>query len=838
MRNARQSLVALAVLGVCTTGQSARAEELKTTQDFLNYWSTYYQTHEPESSVAGEVQEEEGDGFFPFNRFKDFVGRRFPDLSLTGGNMPAGVRWQAYQELKQMEATQGRSGETWFSIGPANLTGRCLAIAIHPTNPDIVYAGFASGGLWKTVDGGTTWVPMTDDLPTLSVSGIAIDSGNPNRLWITTGESFGNIDAVHGAGVFVSTDAGVTWGTTGLTYNLSQGVDFNCIRYNANSGVLMVGGSHLWRSTDQGVSFSEVVNALDWWDIEMKRGSTTTWFACGSPPGANAGFYISTDDGATWTMTSEEMVGIPVTCRFCLTNADPNTIYFSANNGGTTMRIWKSTDGGFGWTQVFTGSHYGNQGWYDFSLDMSQTNTTTLFSGGVEFYRSTNGGTTFSNWSGAIHVDHHATAWAPSDDNIFWVGSDGGVWKSTNAGNSFTGKNAGLVTTQFYAMGSSKALPTRALGGLQDNGTWQYDNSLTWKNNLGGDGFQCEADPIQANTMYGEIYNGQHYRTIDNVNWFSKNSGIGNSGPWETPTWLDLADHNWIWTSHNTTMYRSTNQANNWAAVAGYTATGESRAISQSPSNTNIMADAHAGKIYFSTDHGVTWTNRVTGLNSGNTISDVTWDPSDENTLYATCATYSTTINQIYKTTDQGLNWFAIDAGLPDEPLNAVEVSEAHPSWVFIASDLGMYVSFDGGTNWAPFNNGLPHVVCSDIRINDANNFVRISTHGRGFWEVDISNLGTTAVGETLPIRPSMLKVFGNPASEKTILRYGLRSAGNFTLGIYDANGRKVLPVKDGYMIATVENEEVTVSSLPAGVYFARLDAAGTSVTQKLVIQH
>ncbi len=838
MRDARHSLIALAVLGLCWGTRPVQAETHETTQDFLNYWTQYFQEHPRDASVVGENEENEGDGFMPFNRYKDFVNRRFPNLAETGGNMPAGVRWKAYEQLLDMEETQGRSGETWFSIGPTNLAGRCLAIAVHPTNPDIVYAGFASAGIWKTTDGGNTWVPLGDTLPTMAVSCIEIDRGNPNRIWIGTGEGWGNVDAVGGTGVLVSTDAGLSWNPTGLSYAINNAPSFYELEYNPTSGVLIAAGPGLWRSTDQGATFTQLYNLGTWHDVEMKRGSTNTWFAT-SRAWSGYGFYVSTDDGANWTVTSTGITPVNQN-RFALSDADPNTIYWSMNTTGSVMKIYKSTDGGLAWNLVFTGSHFGSQGWYNFSVDVAQSNTTTVFSGGVEFYRSTNSGASFSNWSGSIHVDHHATAWAPSDPNVFWVGSDGGVWKSTNAGQTFTSKNAGLVTTQFYAMASSLAQPTRALGGLQDNGTWQYDGTLNWSNDLGGDGFQCEADPVQPNTLYGELYYGRHYRTTNNGTWLIKGSGIAtDSGPWETPTWLDLADHNWLWAGHNNELYRTTNQMNSWTPVAGFAPTGESRSIAQSPVDTNVMVCLQATKVYLSTDHGVTWTDKTNGLASGNTFSDVAFDPSDANIIYVTLSTFnSTSLHQVNKSTDQGASWFAVDAGLPEEPINAIEIHPDHPGWVFVTSDLGVYVSFDGAATWQPFNNGLPRVVCSDIRINAAENFIRISTHGRGFWEVDISNLGPSAVGETKPLSPLMLKVFGNPASDKTTLHFGMREAGNYTVGIFDANGRKVLPVKEGFMYATVENAEVNVSTLPAGVYFARLDAKGTSITQKLVIQH
>lgn len=834
MKTIQPSLLAcLLVAGLAAQPARAQTEAFPNTRAYLDYWSRYYESEKPEAETE---EESEGDGFFPFQRYRNFVESRMAEGEV---DLPAGARARAFEQLKALEASKGRAGETWFNLGPSNFSGRALAIEVDPTNSNVVYVGSASGGLWKTIDGGTSWTPMGDNWPTLAISCLEIDENDHNHLWIGTGEGWGNTDAIHGVGLLESFDGGATFNTTGIDYVLSQGRDVLEIAHNPTTNTLLVGlpGS-LQRSTDGGATFTAVQTLGRWTDIEYKRGSSSIVFAS-SFQWAGFGFYRSTDDGATWTQITN---GTPTSTvfnnRFCLTDADPNVIYWGVYRNGTTMGIWKSADGGDSFTQVFTGTHYNNQGWYNVSIDVSQTDPNRVFSGGVDFYRSTNGGTSFSLTATNVHADHHATEWDPSNPNRFWIGCDGGVWLSTNDGQTFTDKNTGLITCQFYAMGQSESMPTRALGGTQDNGTWVYNNSTSWAKVLGGDGFQCEVDRANANVMYAELYFGDHYKTTNGGTTFlPRNSGIGEDGPWETPTWLDVSDNNHLYAAHNTKVWQTTNAASSWFTTTVTSIGGGGRAIHQSLSNPDVLVVLGSAFIWVTTDHGATWENRTNGLVTASTLSCVRVAPNDPNTIVVGLKTYSGTIDRLVKSTDQGASWFSIDAGLPVEPVNAIEIDPSNPNTYFCGTDLGVYLSLDAGATWTPFNNGLPHVVCEDLRIHDDTRIMRVATHGRGLWEVDITNVTTTAVNEVPVVEPLLLRVFGNPASKSTLLRFGLRAAGQVRLDLYDAQGRLVRNLRDGWMPVMIDDVRVDLSGLAAGVYWARLQANGATVSRQLVVE-
>lgn len=830
-----KSLARALGLGVCALGAwlSLPTAEALSTREYFDVMDRQY---EHLTGAPGEVTR--GTGFKPYQRFRWFAQNR---LDPATGSMTPGARWGAYQQMKELEAQYGTRSETWFSLGPVNVAGRCLAIEVHPTDPDIVYAGFASGGIWKTTDAGTTWTPLGDYLPTLSVGAIEIDLDNPDRIWIGTGEGWGNVDAVHGVGVLVSTDGGTTFEPTGFNYEMSSGRDVYELEHNPTTGTLMVAADNgLWRSTDGGTSFTQLYSSGQWTDVELKPGSSTVMYAS-SHSWADFGFYRSIDDGATWERITN---GTPTTLvqnnRFALTPDNPEVVYWAICRGTDNMGIWKSTDGGTSFSNVFNGNHYGGQGWYDLTVDVDPLDENHVFSGGVYYYRSTNGGTSFAEHAGNVHVDFHAGAWSPSDPTHFWVGSDGGVWQSTNSGLGFADRNTGLTTLQFYAVNHADSMPTRALGGTQDNGTYLYNNSLNWTYILGGDGFFTEVDRQNPNTLYGELYYGTHYRSLDGgVHMYPKNTGITEQGPWSTPTHMDFVNPATIWTAHNTKIYRTTNSMSQWVYMNNPTGLGGGRAIHQCRAHPEVVVVCGGSKVWLTTDNGTTWIDRTSGLITTNTISDVHVHPTDPNIIVLTLQTYSSTVHQVYRTVDQGLHWEPIDATLPDEPANTIEIDPQHPTWYFLGTDLGVYVSFDAGGSWLPFNTGLPHVVVSDLRIHDSARLLRAGTHGRGLWEVDISNLSASAVDDDgrVAVQPLALRIYGNPAADQVTIRYGLRAAGQATLGIFDLEGREVRALVDRFEQPIVGHVDVDVSGLPNGVYFARLSANGAERTEKLIIQ-
>jgi photosystem II stability/assembly factor-like uncharacterized protein len=297
---------------------------------------------------------------------------------------------------------------------------------------------------------------------------------------------------------------------------------------------------------------------------------------------------------------------------------------------------------------------------------------------------------------------------------------------------------------------------------------------------------------------------------------------------------MDYSDPNTLWTAHNSLLFKTTNRGTNWAAVPGFSFLRGGVSIHQCLEHPEVMGMLSANKIYISTDHGVTWNERT----GGQGLSDIAIDPVDPNVVLVTQAVYSSTTPTVRKSTDQGLTWSACDAGLPDEPANTIEIDPLHHDWYFLGTDLGVYVSLDAGATWWPFNTGLPHVVVADLRLHASGRFLRAATHGRGMWEVDLSDLDAGAsVGEHPVVQPITLRILGNPSADVTTLRYGIRQAGRVELSLYDANGRLVKNLIDRFEYPVMGSVDLSVKDLAPGVYFARLQANGATVSQKLIVQ-
>lgn len=688
---------------------------------------------------------------------------------------------------------------TWSNIGPTKAdiikngssslaktdSGRPRTILVDPANPQVIYLCTAGGGVWKTTNGGSAWTPITETLGSLSCGFLAMDPADSRILYLGLGDPFDGT----GLGVVKSTDGGETWGSA---QSLGTSSSIKSILVNpSNRNILLVSTNKgLFRSTDAGASFAQVagINATyDCWDLAHAGGSTFVLTAETDPAnadGATAGrVFRSTDDGATWALaTGVNTAATRISVAAAPSN--PSTLYAMAaavSSATDLLGVYKSTDGGATWAAVASpsASFLGGQGFYNHMILIDRLNPSIVYLGGqLSLVKSTNGGgswATMTDWLAQngkpyVHADFHCGAQDPN--GTLYVGTDGGIFKSTDAGTTWSDTlNIGVTTHLIYSVGSSAAAPDAVIGGFQDNGTRVRSGATaTYNQYLGGDGFGSLMHPVNAGTMLGSLYYTRIYKSTNGGTLFgSASSGITESNnssaaPFITRLAEGPADAtgNTVYTFSNTKVYKSTNFAGAWTALgtSGLPTTSlYIRNVGAARSNPEVVGlVANGGRVFLTANGGGTWTTPAALPNHGSYTSAIAFDPADHNTVYVSSVAPDGTKNHLWKSSNFGGSWTAIDAGgFPTGvPVGIVKVDPGDRNVVYAGTHLGLYRSADGGATWARWGDGLPLVNVTDIYVAPDGGTVRLATYGRGFWELKAPVVPTAPSITTHPLSTSV----------------------------------------------------------------------------------
>jgi photosystem II stability/assembly factor-like uncharacterized protein len=636
----------------------------------------------------------------------------------------------------------------WVSLGPTpgayfgygNISSRIVTGAYHPTNPSIIYIGPANGGVWKSTDSGATWEPMSDYESSLSMGAIAIDPVNPDVIYAGTGEATYSGASYYGRGLLKSTDAGATW--MNITTGLPSSTYFSRIKIRPNDNTQLLaalGYSGLYRSTNSGISWTQIVSGRV--DDVVFSPSGDTAFAVGS----GIGIRRSVNGGISFSNFGAAGLGSGTRTHFDLAKSNPSVMWAAVYSSGVT--VYKSTNYGLNWNLVSMPSDFASnsgQAWYDLYCLINPKNHNKVYIGAIDVYRTENG-STFTNITngysgGNVHVDQHFMFFHPTDENTVISCNDGGIWRSTNNGNTFTNLNQNLTLTQFYRIAASPFSPSRILGGTQDNGTQKTDSTLNWAAAYGGDGGEVCFNPFSPNFIIGETqYNGIFRTTNGGVSWSSAQNGLASeNAAWVGPIIHHPAISGTFYTARQR-VYKSTNNGGTWVAVSSnVNGTGAVRELSQSKTNPSIMFATSGSQVFKSTDEGSNWTNVTSGL-PNRTITSVYVHPDDANKVFLTFSGFGT--SKVYRSTNGGTVWSSLQGNLPDSPVNDILIytdSGATPNTYFVASDIGVFVTDDNGVNWMEISSGLPNTVIMHLDYSSSNKMLRAGTHGRGVYEAYI----------------------------------------------------------------------------------------------------
>lgn len=802
-------------------------------------------------------------------------------------------------ESAENNSSQQRNGVSnfWLPFGPyqlpTNLTwymqngmGRVNCIEFDPINSNTYYVGVAQGGLWKTIDNGVTYTPLTDNLPITRISDIAIDPTNTNTIYISVCDFEyigiglfldGRKRHTHyGVGVYKSTDGGITWTPTGLSFSLTNG-DVSLIRKiiinpaNTNN-VVACGVSGMYKSTNAGTNWTLVHDSLFWDLIQDPVTPTTLYAASGWVKNSNlgsAGIYKSTDFGTTWTLLT---TGIPPrgsVQRICLSQSvsNPNIIYALAVDSLRGMYgIYKTNNAGNTWTLKYNtlnlltwddGSSSGGQGTYDVGFLVHPTNPNKIYVGGVNLWASDDGATTFdpagywtSEYGPSIHADVHQMKYHTATGKIYLC-CDGGVyrtsniisstWNDLNNGGLFQtvwqDVSDGMNTTSFYRLSSSKNTNNELVAGAQDNASFYFDG-LEWSTVDGGDGMDNVMDTANFGAFTTSSQFGNFANTIDggfSFGWLFSNIN-GENAEWTTPI---IADNNQYPTQYigYENVVKSTDGGMTWSAISNLPPPlnfygNELSAIAVANTNSNVVVAArrvryeysNPGQLFRTNNGGTSWTNITAGLPDSLYYTSVEIGLSSASTIYVTMAGFAAGI-KVFKSTNGGQNWTNISFNLPNIPVNCIKQIPGCDN-LMLATDIGVYVLNFGSTQWAKISNGLPNVIVSDIEFNPAMNRIYISTFGRGIWFSDLSSF--TGINTNYQTT-STFELYPNLNQGNFSIRSSSQKQAN--LDIYDVKGRQV------YSSKWMGNKQDYELDLPNGMYFVRLQSGKSIDVKKFVIE-
>ena len=717
-------------------------------KSFNNYW-------------IGRTQEK-GNGWKQFKRWESFMEPRvYPSGKLINPDQS----WREYNkflEIYEKSNTQTNpKSANWTPLGPSILDstenllmnpglGRINAIAVNPNDSNIIYVGSPAGGCWKSINAGNSWIPLTDNLPTLGVSGIVIDPVNTNIIYLATGDGDGS--QTYSMGVIKSIDGGATWQTTGLNWSTTQSRVMSKIIINpVNTNVLWAASSNgLWKTTDGGANWYAVLGGSIK-EIELNPENPNTVYAC-----TNSIFYKSTNGGNNFSPIVG--TGIPADTlisrlSIAVTPNDTNYIYVLAsdqNNGGMFLGLYRSSDGGNTFvlrtnTPNILGSktdgtgNYG-QSWWDMTLAVSPTNKNEVYTGAINVWKSTDGGANLNaitQWEwpsgsfGYVHADIHTLKYF---GNSLFCGSDGGIFKTNNNGISWTNLSNGLQITQFYRLGLSATNQNLIIGGAQDNGSILYKNG-SWKNVHGADGMECIMDAADS-VIYVSTQNGGLLISTNGGSSFSNCAPPVWYGAWTIPVVLDPITPNTIYAGYQE-LWKSNNQGTvgSWMQISNF-GSALLNTLVVAKSNPSVIYVSNYYTIYKTTDGGAVWSEIKNGL-PNKAITSIAVHDTNPNILWVTL---SGNLNgeKVYKSIDGGSTWVNVSGNIPNIPINCIVYEHGSNNGVYIGTDVGVFYKDDNISNWQSYMTDLPKVIVMELEIHYPSNKIRAATFGRGMWESDL----------------------------------------------------------------------------------------------------
>ena len=687
-------------------------------------------------------------------------------------------------------------------IGPWQ-GGRSIAVAGVASQPYTFYFGSAGGGLWKTTDGGKTWLNVSDKyFKTGAVGAIAVAPSDPNVVYVGMGESAIRGNMFTGDGVYKSTDGGKTWENIGLkdTHVISRiAVDPKDpdLVYVAALGHVFAGNKErgLYRSKDGGKTWQKILYVDDKTgaiDISIDENNPRVLYAAFwqsyrtpwimSSGGSGSGLYKSTDGGDTWTNISHNPgmpKGIMGKIGVSVSPVNSNRIYalIENKNGG----VYRSEDAGKTWQRLYHKTQLTQRAWYYTYIFADPKNENTVYATDLGFYKSIDGGKSFSRIH-TQHGDNHDLWINPNNPQIMIESNDGGANVTFNGGKTWTEEDQ--CTAQIYHVNLDNQFPYHIYGASQDNSSIDIASRTTgygittsdWHEVAGGESGYIVPTPGKPWITYGGSYIGilttynDHTKQTHNVSVWQDNTDGYGAGEikyrfnWTFPIMISKHNPDALYTAAQY-LFKSTNGGMSWKQISpDLTRNDKSKqlrsggpitkdetgtenydtifSVAESPLKEGLIwVGSDDGLIHLTRDDGQHWEN-VTPKNipAWSLISIIEPSHFDAGTAYVAASRYKLDDFHpyLYKTTDYGQHWTKITNGIPDNLYTRVIRQDTKdPNLLFAGTQNGAWVSFNGGDHWQPLQLNLPPVQVRDMAVQDRENDLVLATHGRGFWIMD-----------------------------------------------------------------------------------------------------
>ncbi len=703
----------------------------------------------------------------------------------------------------------------WTVQGPGNIGARVNAVKVNPNNPNVIYAGYSQGGVWKTTNGGQSWFPIFDKQSYLAIGAIELDPQNPNIVYVGTGDA--NISGYPfiGDGVWKSADGGQTWQHLGLE---NQRIISKIMVHPANANTIYAAtmglpfernnDRGLYKSTNGGQTWQQVLFISDSTgiiDMVMSPGNPDVIYAAGWDrirnnqeslvSGNGARIWKTTNGGGTWTMLEN---GLPdFDCSrigLSISASDPN--YLVAVYVGTNLSfqaIYKTTDAGNSWAELpvidLDPGFMSDFGWYFGKIFINPFNPDDIFVCGVGLWRSVDGGETWFQttpdwWLYEVHADKHDMAFI--DANTCLLATDGGLYKSTDGGFSWE-KIENIPTSQFYRVAYNPFAPEFYYGGMQDNGTSLGNADIIdeWPRVFGGDGFQAVFHPEDPNILYFETQNGNIYGTTDGGSFDDTTMGIETDDRrhWDMQYLLSRHDLDIMYTGTQR-VYQGFGHLPIWIPISEDLTDGNifgSRfhtisTLDESPLDANLLyVGTTDGNVWRGEPFSQTWANITAGL-PDRYVSSVKASPNVSNRVYVTHTGYKSNdfTPHLHRSDNQGNTWEPLSGDLPNLAINDVHILPGHQdSILFVATDGGVYGTLDGGQHWERLGEGMPVVPVYDIDINPVQRTLVAGTFARSIMTFPLDSLqNDDNVSTYTPggLKVAELTVTPNPAVGHAVL--------------------------------------------------------------------